>query len=610
MSRHRAMPPAKSLQAFAAISSLTRREANLKFARAITISARARRLLIQLRRFAMKRFKVFSVLLLVSGQLTVSHALDELQKVIPDTPVPLDHFGEAVAIDGGTAVVGASGDKNAGNFAGAVYIFERVGGTWTKTQKLIGSDTDASDRFGESVAISGDRMIVGAGNRRVAYIFVRQNGVWTELQKLTADDSPGGFGNSVAIFGSTALVGAPFDDEPEMDAGSAYVFVQEGGLTGSWTQHQKLTASDAAADSAFGRSVSLSNGLAIIGAPDATSLGFVQAGTAYIFAETGGIWSEETKLIPTDLAAFGGFGFSVAMDGSWAIVGTSALSVKHKAYIFIRLFAIGIGPVWLLQANLTGSESPGTPGFLYGFGHSVAISGSRAVVGAPLEDGTGTKAHLFKRIHLHWYKENELSASDQGLYDEFGESVGISQGRIIVGAPHGDINNPPGSGKAYLYDFGFVAAQAQPNPAFVEQSFAYGMIYENGGNRLKATVGVFALTDDGSAVLLERKQIVFKRDGETQEVLYATRHFPKGLSPGLAFLTLIFDREDGDRMGMEILAVGVEEKLTEDQEAQLTTIAAQYAASLTLDELKRMKLGRLEDLAGGLPDGSGPPTRP
>jgi hypothetical protein len=134
-------------------------------------------------------------------------------------------------------------------------------------------------------------------------------------------------------------------------------------------------------------------------------------------------------------------------------------------------------------------------------------------------------------------------------------------------------------------------------------------VFENGSGSVEAAVGVFALTDNGSTVLLNRKQMCFNEDSETTALLYATQRFPSGLPNGLAFLTLMFSSRGGERVETDILVRGVQRKLTEDQEAQLATIAAEYAASLTLEGLYGMRLGRLEDLAGGSPVGSGPPTR-
>ena len=173
-----------------------------------------------------------------------------------------DQFGTTVGLSGDTAVVGAFLDDHAGGmWAGSAYVFVRGGTTWSEQAKLTASDAEASDRFGRSVAVSGDTVVVGAfqddhsgvEDAGSAYVFVRSGTTWSEQAKLTAGDAaelpfgpplpPGDrFGYSLALSGDTAVVGAHHDSVGgDFYAGSAYVFVR-GGTT--WTEQAKLTASD------------------------------------------------------------------------------------------------------------------------------------------------------------------------------------------------------------------------------------------------------------------------------------------------------------------------------------------------------------------------------
>ena len=152
-------------------------------------------------------------------------------------------------------------------------MFVRSGGAWTQQAKLTASDAAADDRFGISVAVAGDTAVVGAflddtlagTDAGSAYVFVRSGGAWTQQAKLTASDAAADdpFGDSVAVAGDTAVVGALDDTLAGTDAGSAYVFVRSGG---AWTQQAKLTASDAAADDQFGYSVAVAGDTAVVGA--------------------------------------------------------------------------------------------------------------------------------------------------------------------------------------------------------------------------------------------------------------------------------------------------------------------------------------------------------
>src|SRR5215470_5922056 len=186
-----------------------------------------------------------------------------------------DLFGSAVAISGNTAIVGAPrNDINVDADQGAAYIFVRSGKNWTQEARLKAPLGTVGDFFGRSVAISGDTAIVGAYlddtvaniNQGVAYVYTRSAGVWTQQDKLKANDGGANdfFGVSVAIDGDTAIIGAYLNDTgPNVNQGAAYVFNRSGG---TWTQTQKLNASDAVAFDLFGISVALDAGTAVIGA--------------------------------------------------------------------------------------------------------------------------------------------------------------------------------------------------------------------------------------------------------------------------------------------------------------------------------------------------------
>ena len=158
------------------------------------------------------------------------------QKLTASDGVTNQQFGQAITISGSTIVVGAPFDTISGNaFQGSTYIFNRQGGSWAETQKLIASDGAESRLFGSSVALSGSSIVVGSplatigGNfaQGAAYVLNRQGGSWAETQKLTASDGAAGdfFGSSVASSGSTIVVAAPFATVGgNLSEGSAYVF--------------------------------------------------------------------------------------------------------------------------------------------------------------------------------------------------------------------------------------------------------------------------------------------------------------------------------------------------------------------------------------------------
>ena len=377
--------------------------------------------------------------------VTESHTAEV--KITASDAAAYDNFGVSVAISGDTAIVGARYDDDAGGNSGATYIFVRNGTSWTQQAKLAASDTAAGDEFGLSVAVSGDTAIVGArydddaGDRSgSAYIFVRNGTSWTQQAKLTASDAAAGneFGVSVAISGEVAIVGAWRDDDAGDASGSAYIFVRSGT---SWTQQSKLIASNTAAYDNFGVSVAISGDTAIIGA-------FV-VDFAYIFVRNGTSWIQQAKLTASDAVIGNGFGESVSISGDTAIVGAvyddDAGGNSGATYIFVRS-----GTSWTQQTKLTASDT--TVGDW--FGCSVAISGEVAIVGAWRDDDAGDasgSAYIFVRNGNRWIQQAKLTASDAAENDIFGASVAINRAFAIVGVYGDDHARGSDSGSAYIY---------------------------------------------------------------------------------------------------------------------------------------------------------------
>jgi len=192
-----------------------------------------------------------------------------------------DYFGISVAISGDYAVVGADGDDDAGSNSGSAYIFKRYGTIWTEQAKITASDGAAGDRFSDSVAISGDYVVVGAYRGDSAYIFKRYGTIWTEQAKINASDGAAGdrFSDSVAISDDYVVVGAPYDDDAGAYSGSAYIFKRD---ATEWTEQAKINASDGAADDEFGDSVAISDDYVVVGAYGDDDAG-PRSGSAYIY---------------------------------------------------------------------------------------------------------------------------------------------------------------------------------------------------------------------------------------------------------------------------------------------------------------------------------------
>src|SRR5262245_29771598 len=261
-----------------------------------------------------------------------------------------DLFSSALAIDGDTLVVGAWNDTIGANWGqGSVYVFARSGVSWTQQQKLIANDGESFDNFGIAVTLSSDTLVVGAIGDKIganqsqgsAYVFTRSGGIWTQQQKLIADDGGAGdcFGISVALSSETLAVGAYVDNiGANVSQGSAYVFTRSGGI---WTQQQKLIADDGAADDYFGESVALDGDMLVVGARNDDIDANTDQGSAYVFTRSGGIWTQQQKLVANDGAADDWFGWAFALDGDMLVVGArnddiGANTDQGSAYVFTR----------------------------------------------------------------------------------------------------------------------------------------------------------------------------------------------------------------------------------------------------------------------------------
>jgi len=221
----------------------------------------------------------------------------EVKKVTASDRASSDDFGYSVAISGDTVIIGSRYDDDSGSNSGSAYIFSRDhGGTnnWGQVKKIIASDPASHDHFGLSVAINGDTVVVGArGNddhgsdSGSAYVFSRNQGGtnnWGQVKKVTASDAAGGdwFGESVAISGDTVVVGSAFNDDHGSDSGSAYIFGRHQGGTNNWGELEKLTASDAAGGDRFGVRVATSGRNVVVGSYYDDDNGS-NSGSAYIY---------------------------------------------------------------------------------------------------------------------------------------------------------------------------------------------------------------------------------------------------------------------------------------------------------------------------------------
>ncbi|HED67024.1 MAG TPA: hypothetical protein ENJ09_15890 [Planctomycetes bacterium] len=385
-----------------------------------------------------------------------------------------DRFGTSVDFDGDRLVVGAPGEDSASprvngaqannqrESAGAAYVFTRASGSWLQEAYLKPSVTGRGDEFGESVAIRGATIAVGAPR----------------------EDS------------KSATAGPLDNGAPE--SGAAYVFARNGGL---WFQQAYLKASNAGFNDVFGSVVDLDAGRLLVGAPGESSDGTsplnntaTRSGAAYVFDRSLSSWSETAFLKASNTDRGDLFGSAVAVLGDTLVVGAPGESGSGTgtnadprdngaagagaAYVFDRS-----GGFWSESAYLKATNTDP----LDFFGRSVALGTDALLVGAPTEDGSGTgldpqdddasldsgAAYLFLRDRGSWMSAAYLKASNTGTGDAFGDALALSDSLAVIGAPleassargvggNEEDDRAPEAGAGYVFDLPpFLFAQTQ-----------------------------------------------------------------------------------------------------------------------------------------------------
>jgi hypothetical protein len=272
-----------------------------------------------------------------------------------------DIFGCSVALSGDTAMVGAWADDDRGSRSGSVYVFREENGDWVQVQKLTAEDGAPDDRFGVSVSLMGNTALVGAdwdddrgSDSGSVYVFEKLDGGWTQVAKLAAADGGAldGFGSSIALEGDKAIIGAAGDDSPQENSGSAYIFTR---IDGNWTQTANLTARDGERMDYFGCSVALSRDTALIGAMWDDERG-TDSGSAYVFRREGSRWSQLVELTPDGASQNDHFGYAVGLSDNMALIGASGDDERGDragaAYLFSgRCVRV---PEWVCDGDVDG----------------------------------------------------------------------------------------------------------------------------------------------------------------------------------------------------------------------------------------------------------------
>ena len=379
--------------------------------------------------------------------------VEQIARLHATDAVTGDDYGWDVDIDGDTAVVGVPGDDTD---RGAVYVYVRTAAGWAYQQKLTASVRATGDRFGQSVAVSGDHIAVGAPGRTVTahpeagsiYTFQRIGGIWQPpaLRDNPAPQDGEHYGWSVDMDGATLVVGEP------LSAGSVYgpehgyarVYVWNGS---SWVFLCGLEDTEVDANGMrLGWDVAISGQTIVTGSPFED----LRAGTVSVWIFTGTVYERQQKILVSGRAADDGFGSSVGVSGNTLVGGAPGRDLAAgmdagAAYVYVKP-----GGTWAWQASLISPD----PGEYEYFGMSTGIDGDALAIGEMQGSSGAGAAYVYRRSGTLWprVRDLEMSAASPEV-SRFGCSAAMSNGTFIIGSFMADsptVNQPGG---AFIYSF-------------------------------------------------------------------------------------------------------------------------------------------------------------
>ena len=379
-------------------------------------------------------------------------SVEQIVRLYATDAVIGDEYGWDVDIDGDTAVVGVPGDDTE---RGAAYVYVRTAAGWVYQQKLTASVRATGDRFGQSVAVSGDHIAVGAPGRTVSaqteagsvYTFQRVGGIW---QPPAVRDNPApqpgeAFGWSVDIDSGTMVIGEPLSGSvygPEH--GFARVYVWNGS---SWVFLCGLEDTEVdATGMRLGWDVAVSGQTIVTGSPFEDS----RAGTVSVWIFTGLVYERQQKILVSGRAADDGFGSSVSVSGTTLVGGAPGRDLiagmdAGAAYVYVNP-----GDAWEWEASLISPD----PGEYEYFGMSAGLDGDALVVGEMQGSSGAGAAYVFRRSGTVWPRVHDIDMSAASPeVSRFGCSASMSNGTFIVGSFMADSATVTQPGGAFIYSF-------------------------------------------------------------------------------------------------------------------------------------------------------------
>ena len=392
---------------------------------------------------------------------------------------------------------------------------------WTE-QKVTASNGQPHDAFGQSIALRGTTALIGAVDvndwEGAIYVFTQTGGVWTEGQEFVADDGATGdqatFGTAIMIDGDTAVIGAlGATVNGHANQGAAYVFKE---TVGVWSQVAKLVADDGAANNYFGQAAAIAGDNIVVGAYGASVNGNALQGAAYVYSNVGGTWTFVKKLVADDAVGGEFFGRSVAMSGTRALVGAPYAAVDGTPARGAVYVFDGSTSDWTQTGKVVADS--GDPGDAFAF--SLAATPTHMIAGANGSNGARGGAFVFVDDGGAWTQQGRLVADDGAVGDDMGYAVAIYDDTVIVGADRAAIGLNTQQGAAYVFEDDGTGTWTQTEKLVSSDSqtdMFYGAFVAL--SDASALVGVPYATVDGHAV--QGAAYFYQRDDVVTDRIFA-----------------------------------------------------------------------------------------
>jgi len=409
----------------------------------------------------------------------------DLTSINPNDVQPFQLFGSSICVYESTMAVGAPGDNTKGFNAGAVYMFQYLGGIWTQNSKLVASVLSTDDKFGQSVSVFEETLVIGAVNKLriissvghlqagAVFIFRRSGTLWSENQQLLANDGKAydHFGSSVSLYDNVLVVGASDDNlDDDTSSGSVYLFVRSTSSS-TFIERDNRHSFDADDRDKFGHDVMVFGDVAVVGAYQDDDQGS-RSGSVYVYSIVSDSFAFQQKITASDHEddnVRDAFGFSLSLFNYTLAV--SAFFDDDSGYeagaVYMYTRSEGSAS-WTAQAKLS-TNDVGTEG---SFGYSVDLYLNYLVVGSTGADNDAGMAHVFQWSGSAWQEKFSMVAPDRQSSDAFGFAVSIFDTHIAFTAPLNDINGNYDAGSVYSarnVDFPTsqpsVSSQPSPQPS-------------------------------------------------------------------------------------------------------------------------------------------------